>query len=112
MDSVSSSIDTLRREMRHDLREMRATLQAVMEAFAEDGKQITKLEGNLALMQQRCDNVYSKLAMLKGEFDVLEAEVSRLKADKQRLTGSWQALTLVGTVAAGLSAVLIKWVGA
>lgn len=111
MDQVTSAIDNLRRETRHDLRDLRATVQALADVFTENAKSVVKVEGEIALLEQKCSAMGQKVLLMKAEIDVLDADVSCLKKDKARLSGSWQALTTVAVVASGLSALLIKWVG-
>ena len=108
MQEITSAIDSLRREVRHDLREMRAIVQQLTEVISESGKDVVKVEGQVALMEQKCEAITNKLVLLKAEIDVIDADVSRLKQHRSRLIGSWQAITVVAVVAASASQLLIK----
>ena len=105
---LHNSIDNLRREMRHDLRDMRASIQALADVFQESARGVVKVEGEIALMEQKCERFNEKLIILKAEVEALEADVKRLKAERQRLIGSWQALVGVALVASALSTLILK----
>ena len=106
-----NALDSLRREARHDLRDLRAAVQGLTEFLQESSTGVVRVEGKVALMEQKCESMEGKMMILKAEVDVLETEVNCLKREKHRLQGSWQALVTVALIASALSTFVIKWVG-
>lgn len=111
MSEVTSAIDSLRREMRHDLRDLRATIQSMFEVLSENEKGVVKVEGSLALMEQKCVSMSQKMTILKAEVDVLDADVKRLKSQRAKLAGNWQAIVVASGVIAFVLHYTTKFMG-
>ena len=111
MTEIHNAIDALRRENRHDLREVRVTLQQLTELITEGTKGVIKVEGQMAVMEQKCVSMENRMNVLKTEVDILDTDVSKLKAERNRLVGSWHTVTIIAAGVSAGSVFGLKWVG-